>query len=70
MACDNTEDTVSVQLAVGTRDRLVQLWKHDHKGQLHSLFSVRLDATVPKGVAFAENADNDIYVFGLYDGNR
>jgi hypothetical protein len=67
MACDSTED--AVRLAIGSRDRLVQVWKLDHKGQLHSVFSVQLDMTVPKGVAFAENTDKDIYVFGLYDGN-
>ncbi|KAG2740495.1 WD40 repeat-like protein, partial [Suillus brevipes Sb2] len=33
---------------------------------LQSVFAVRLDNTVPKSVAFADNYD--IYVFGLYDG--
>ena len=65
--CDNATDD-SVRLAIGTRDKLVQVWKLDLKGQLHSVFSVQLDVTILKGVAFSEN-NRDIYVFGLYDGN-
>ena len=45
------------------------MWKLDLKGQVQSVFLVRLDMTVPKGVAFVENAAKDIYVFGLYDRN-
>ena len=67
MVCDNTEETT--RLVVATRDQIVQMWKLDLKGQVQSVFSVRLDVTVPKGVAFVENAAKDIYVFGLYDGN-
>lgn len=67
MVCDNTEETT--RLVVATRDRIVQMWKLDLKGQVQSVFSVQLDVMVPKGVAFVENAAKDIYVFGLYDGN-
>ncbi|KAG1721698.1 uncharacterized protein EDB91DRAFT_1256417 [Suillus paluster] len=35
--------------------------------QLQPVFAVRLENTVPKSVAFADN--RSIYVFGLYDGN-
>ena len=68
MAWDSpTDDTV--WLATGTQDRLVQVWTLDRNGQLHSVFSVQLDVTVPRGVAFVENMEKDIYVFGLYDRN-
>ena len=64
MVCDGTEEVV--RLAVATRDRIVQVWRLDLEGQLHSVFSVQLNTTVPKGIALVEK---DIYVFGLYDGN-
>jgi hypothetical protein len=57
-----------IRLAVGTRGRLVQVWRMDTRTQLHAAFSVQLDKTVPKSVAFSENSE-DIHVFGLYDGN-
>jgi hypothetical protein len=59
----------AVRLAIGTRDRLVQVWDLDSKGKMQSVFSVQLNVTVPKAVAFAENRARDIYIFGLYDGN-
>ena len=60
MVCDGTKEVV--RLAVATRDRIVQVWRLDLEGRLHSMFSVQLDATVPKGIALVEK---DIYVFGL-----
>jgi hypothetical protein len=48
---------------------LVQVWKFDSKAQLHSVFSVQLDMTVPKAVAFAGDGSKDVYVFGVFDGN-
>jgi hypothetical protein len=35
--------------------------------QLEAIFAVRLDNTVLKSVAFAD--DKGVYVFGVYDGN-
>lgn len=57
-----------IRLAVGTRDRLVQVWNVDMRGQMRAIFSVQLDKTVPKGVTFSESSE-DVHVFGLYDGN-
>ena len=57
------------QLVIGTRDRIVQVWELDSKGKMQSMFSVQLDVTVLKAVAFTNNPTKDIYVFGLYDGN-
>jgi hypothetical protein len=65
----DTDTDDAVRLAIGTRDRVVQVWTLDPRGHLHSVFSVQLKVTVPKGVALAENITKDIYVFGLYDGN-
>lgn len=47
---------------------MVQVLEMDARGQLLPIFSVKLDKTVPKGVAFADNA-NDVYVFGLFEGD-
>ncbi|KAG2746666.1 hypothetical protein P692DRAFT_20875744 [Suillus brevipes Sb2] len=57
----------STQIAVGTRDKIVQVIVLNANLQLEAIFAVRLDNTVPKSVAFAD--DKGIYVFGLYDGN-
>jgi WD40 repeat protein len=68
IACDDSGDD-STRLATGTRDRLVQVWKLDSKAQLHPVFSVQLDMTVPKAVVFGANGNKDIYVLGVFDGN-
>ena len=57
-----------VRIVVGMRDRLVLLFALDPRMQLVNAFAVQLDNTVPKSVGFADN-DEDILVFGLYDGN-
>jgi hypothetical protein len=57
-----------IRLVVGTRGKQVQVWDVDMMAQMRNIFSVELDKTVPKAVAFAEHSD-DIHVFGLYDGN-
>jgi hypothetical protein len=68
MVCDASIRNV-VRLAIGTRDRIVQVWELDSQGKMQSVFSVQLDVSVPKAVAFANNQVNDVYVFRLYDGN-
>jgi hypothetical protein len=57
----------STQIAVGTRDKIVQVIVLSTNSQLEAVFAVRLDNTVPKSVAFADN--KGVYVFGLYDSN-
>jgi hypothetical protein len=58
----------TLRLVSGTWDRLVLLWSFNGK-DLHCNFSVRLGVTVPAAVAFADNTEGDIYVFGIYSGN-
>ncbi|KAG2106904.1 WD40-repeat-containing domain protein [Suillus cothurnatus] len=67
LSWDSTSSEANTRIAVGTRDKIVQVLLLNANSQLQSVFAVRLDNTVPKSVAFAEN--RDIYVFGLYDGN-
>ena len=55
------------QVAVGTRDNIVQVLHFTASSQLQSVFAGRLDNIVPKSVAFTE--DGSLYVFGLYDGS-
>ena len=55
-------------MVIGTRDRLVQVWSIDSNAQMRTVFSVQLDKTVPKAVAFTEHSGN-VHVFGLYDGD-
>jgi hypothetical protein len=67
MACDSSSlDKISIVLA--TRERVVQVYWFDSHAQLHAVFSVQLGSTVPKSVAFVDNAVKDVYVFGYYNG--
>ncbi|KAG1885138.1 hypothetical protein F4604DRAFT_1573992 [Suillus subluteus] len=67
MVWDSASSEVNTRIAVGTRDKIVQVLTLNTNSQLQAVFSVRLDNTVPKSVAFADNGY--VYVFGLYDGN-
>ncbi|KAG1856086.1 hypothetical protein F4604DRAFT_1590484, partial [Suillus subluteus] len=64
---DSTSFEVNMQIAVGTRDKIVQVLVLNTNLQLHAVFSVRLNNTVPKSVMFTDNGC--VYVFALYDGN-
>jgi hypothetical protein len=65
---DDPHSESEIRVIVGTRGRLVQVWALDTKGNMHAVFSVQLDKTVPKSLAFAENGE-DVHVFGLYNGD-
>ncbi|KAG1721364.1 uncharacterized protein EDB91DRAFT_1256544 [Suillus paluster] len=67
MVWDSTSSETTTWIAVGTRDKIVQVLILNTNSQLQAMFSVRLDNTVPKYVAFADNGC--VYVFRLYDGN-
>lgn len=67
MVWDSTSSEANTRIAVGTRDKIVQVLVLNPNSQLQAVFSVRLDNTVPKSVAFSDNGC--VYVFGLYDGN-
>ncbi|KAG1908930.1 uncharacterized protein F5891DRAFT_898208, partial [Suillus fuscotomentosus] len=67
MSWDPTSSDAGARIAIGTRDRIVQVLVLNTNSQLQAVFSVRLDNTVPKSVAFAD--DRGVYVFGLYNGN-
>lgn len=61
-------DDKSVRIATGTRDRNVHVWKWGLNRELQVVFSVQLDATVPKAIGFIDNAAQDLHVFGFFDG--
>jgi hypothetical protein len=67
MVWDSTSFEGNTRITVGTRDKIIQVLVLNPNSQLQAVFSVRLDNTVPKSVAFADNGC--VYVFGLYDGN-
>jgi hypothetical protein len=62
-----THESVT-RIAIGTRSKIVQLFKLDRRGKVQAVFSVQLEKTVPAGLAFARNDVKDIFVFGLFDG--
>jgi len=67
MAWDLTSSEANMRIAVGTRDKIVQVLTLNTNSQLQAVFSVRLDNTMPKSVAFGDK--ECVYVFRLYDGN-
>ncbi|KAG1883637.1 hypothetical protein F4604DRAFT_1575525, partial [Suillus subluteus] len=67
MVWDSSSSKANMCIAVGTRDKVAQVLTLNTNLQLQAVFSVRLDNTVPKSVAFGDNGC--VYVFGLYDGN-
>ncbi|KAG1882038.1 hypothetical protein C8R48DRAFT_562525, partial [Suillus tomentosus] len=67
LSWDSTSPEAGAQIAIGTRDKIVQVLVLNANSQLQAVFSVQLDNTVPKSVAFAD--DGSVYAFGLYDGN-
>jgi hypothetical protein len=62
------ESQPSVRLAVGTRNKGVQVFTFDHKKSIQPVFAVELDMTVPVSLGFVDNHRKDVYVFGLYNG--
>ena len=61
-------DAGLVRLATGSRDCMVQVWTLDALNQLKSVFAVRLDTTVPRGITFIEGPGLDLVIFGYLDG--
>jgi hypothetical protein len=55
MVWDSTSSEMTMRIAVGTRDKIVQVLVLNANSQLQAHFSVRLDNTVPKSVAFVDN---------------
>jgi len=56
------------RVALGTRDKVVGVFKIDGKGELSALFCVQLETTVPITLSFVDNVARDVLVFGLYNG--
>jgi hypothetical protein len=55
-------------IALGTQDRVIEVFKIDVKWELNVVFCVQLDTTVPIAITFVDNMARDVLVFGLYDG--
>ena len=71
MAVDRV-GTAPTRIVTGTRDKCIQIWNFDPCTKvLHSVQSrvyVDHNNIVPKCLAFDDNQDRDLFVFGLYDG--
>ena len=61
-------DSDRARLATGSCNKAVQVWNFNRANILTSIFSVVLEATVPIGLTFLDNAANNICVYGLFDG--
>ena len=47
----------------------LQVWTLDvQQGEAAMAFSINLDKTILKAIAFAKNRTKDVYVFGLHNG--
>ncbi|KAF8573818.1 hypothetical protein K439DRAFT_1374237, partial [Ramaria rubella] len=58
----------SGRVATGTRDGIVQVWTFESNEGLCPLFSVKMETTVPRTLGFVNNTAQDLYLFGLYNG--
>ncbi|KAG6375696.1 WD40-repeat-containing domain protein [Boletus reticuloceps] len=67
LAWDPSWSDGGARIAVGMRDSIVQVLLLDSHSKLQSVFAGRLNKTVPKSIAFVDH--DEIYVFGLFDGN-
>jgi len=71
LAADTTTGSIT-RIATGTRDKCVQVWTFDSNIQklvpVHSsAFSEKKDI-VPKALAFNDDPNHDLYIFGIFDG--
>jgi len=66
IACHTSRVGVT-RIALGTRARVIQLFKLDLNGDIRCIFSVKMDSTVPSAIGFADYT-NESYVFGLFNG--
>ncbi|KAF8873662.1 hypothetical protein CPB84DRAFT_1798181, partial [Gymnopilus junonius] len=62
----------STRIAIGTQDKCIQVWTFESSSRkLEPVYS-KMDQSdreiVPKALAFDTNSEQDLYVFGLYDG--
>jgi WD40 repeat protein len=64
----DTSHGTHTRIAVGTRDKVVQVLKINAKSELQSVFSIQLEVTVPIAIGFADNTAKDVYVLGLFNG--
>lgn len=64
----NVSHDALVRIAVGTRDKIVQVLVFDIQDRVKSVFCVRLDTTVPIAVGFTDKTGKDVLVFGLFNG--
>jgi hypothetical protein len=72
ITCLNTsvsEDGLSIRVAIGTRDKAVQVWTLDHTRQITCILSMQLESTTPVSIEIVKNVARDIRIFGLYDGS-
>ena len=62
----------SIRFATGTRDKCVQVWSFDSSSRkltpIHSKAFADDKDIVPKALAFDGSKDQNLFVFGLYDG--
>lgn len=63
-----TMSEASTRIAIGARDGVIQVFDLDTKYRMHTVFSVRLDQTVPRAIYFFENPAKDVLVFSIFDG--
>lgn len=62
-------DRVSARIAVGNREKGVQVITFSKTHETRVIFSQMLDGTVPIALGFMDNASLDVYVFGCWGGD-
>ncbi|KAJ3507463.1 hypothetical protein NLJ89_g6292 [Agrocybe chaxingu] len=72
IAADRGSHDASTCIATGTRDKYVQVWTFDANTRTllpcNSKVYGENHEVIPKALAFNNNNERDLYVFGIYDG--
>ncbi|KAJ3504450.1 hypothetical protein NLJ89_g7925 [Agrocybe chaxingu] len=72
ITADRDSHDASTRIAMGTRDKYVQVWTFDANTRTLLLCNSKVygesHEVIPKALAFDNNSERDLYVFGIFDG--
>ena len=61
-------DRSSVKIAVGNREKAVQLFSWSKQGTLNVVWSRRFEGITPIAMAFMNNVSADMHILGCWEG--
>jgi hypothetical protein len=67
VAADTSHESTT-RIAIGTRNKVVQLFKLDQRQKMYCVFSLQFAKTVPAAIEFVNNPEKHIEVYSFFDG--